>query len=61
MKTFLRALDRILIHLYFLTGLYIALSLLLTEAAYDNAAFTMLKVQAQVLVEILSKLQGLTT
>lgn len=61
MRTFLRVMDRILVHLYCLAGLGIALVFLVNESAYYNATFAMLKAQAQALYIIASELHGYKT
>jgi hypothetical protein len=59
MRTFLRGLDRALIHLYCLAGLLIAFTFLAAEVEYNRAASTMLKKQAEALYIIASELYGI--
>jgi hypothetical protein len=58
MRTFLRALDRALVHIYCVAGLVIALVFFADEVAYNRAAFMVMQVQAAALIKIAEGLRG---
>ncbi len=58
MKTFLRIVERVILHLYFIGALALALVFLLNEVSYNRAAFALLAVQAEALLAIADTLRG---
>jgi hypothetical protein len=58
MKTFLRAIDWVLVRVFCLAALGTAIAFIANQAEYDRLAYQMQVVQASALIEIANALHG---